>query len=174
MNTSNLVIESPNLIIKAISLDYAPDIFKEFTPEITVYMSPKSPDKIEETIAFINTATQENETGVSFQAVIVDKNTGEFIGCTGLHHIDTPYPEFGVWIKKSAHGHGYGKEAVLAMKTWADQNLTYEYLLYPVDKANIASSRIPESMGGKVVKEYTKTGLGGNILNIVEYRIYRS
>lgn len=174
MNTSNLVIESPNLIIKAISLDYASDIFKEFTPEITVYMFPKSPEKIEETIAFINSSTTENEQGASFQAVIVDKNTGEFIGCGGVHHIDTPHPEFGIWIKKSAHGHGYGKEAVLAMKTWADENLTYEYLLYPVDKANIASCRIPESMGGKIVKEYTKTGLSANILNIVEYRVYRS
>ena len=174
MNTSNLAIESPNLIIKAISLDYAPDIFQEFTPEITVYMYPKSPDKIEETIAFINSSTKENEQGTSFQAVIVDKNTGEFIGCGGLHHIDTPQPEFGIWIKKSAHGHGYGKEAILAMKTWADQNLAYEYLFYPVDKANVASCRIPEFLGGKIAGEHADIGMGGNTLNIVEYRVYRS
>ena len=116
MNTSNLVIESPNLIIKAISLDYAPDIFQEFTPEITIYMSPKPADKIEETIAFIESAIKSNQAGTDFYAMIISKETNEFIGGTGLHHIDTPHPEFGIWIKKSAHGHGYGKKAIVAMK----------------------------------------------------------
>ena len=174
MNTSNLVIESSNLLIKAISLDYAEDIFKEFTPEITVYMSPKPADKIEETIAFIESSMKSNQAGTDFQAVIISKETKEFIGCAGLHHIDTLRPEFGVWLKKSAHGHGYGKEAILAMKAWADQNLTYEYLVYPVDKANIASCRIPESMGGKVYSEHTGKNAAGEVLNIVEYRVYKT
>jgi RimJ/RimL family protein N-acetyltransferase len=174
MNTSNLVIESSNLLIKAISLDYAEDIFKEFTPEIAVFMSPKPAEKIEETIAFIESSIKSNQAGTDFQTIIISKETKEFIGCTGLHHIDTLHPEFGVWLKKSAHGHGYGKEAILAMKTWADQNLTYEYLVYPVDKANIASCRIPESMGGKVVSEHSDTNANGKVLNVVEYRVYRS
>ncbi len=173
MDSSNLVIESPNLVIKAIGLDYAPDIFKEFTPEITRYMSPKPAENIEETRAFIESSIKSNQAGTDFQAVIISKDTKEFIGLTGLHHIDIPHPEFGVWVKKSAHGHGYGKEAILAMKTWADQNLDYEYLVYPVDKANIASCRIPEAMGGKVFKERNDVGMGGNKLNIVEYRVYK-
>lgn len=173
MNTSNLVIESKNLLIKAISLDYASDIFKEFTPEITVYMSPKPAEKIEETIVFIESSIKSNQVGSVFQAMIISKDTNEFIGCTGLHHIDTPHPEFGIWLKKSAHGHGYGKEAIVAMKAWADQNLTYEYLVYPVDKANIASCRIPEFLGGQIAGEHTDVGMGGNKLNIVEYRIFK-
>jgi len=124
-------------------------------------------------VLFRSSALKENEQGASFQAVIVDKNTGEFIGCGGLHHIDTPHPEFGIWLKKSAHGHGYGKEAIVAMKDWADQNLAYEYLIYPVDKANIASCRIPEFLGGKISGEHSDVGMGGNKLNIVEYRIYK-
>ncbi len=173
-NIINIIITAKNIELKAISLDYAPDIFKEFTPEITVYMSPKPAEKIEETIAFINSATKENKEGINFQAVIVDKNTQEFLGCAGLHHIDKPHPELGIWVKKSAHGHGYGKEAIVAMKDWADQNLAYEYLVYPVDKANIASCRIPEFLGGKICDERTDVGMAGNKLNIVEYRIYKT
>lgn len=173
MDTSNLVIESPNLIIKAISLGYAADIFKEFTLEITRYMSPKPAENIDETIIFIEGAIKSNQVGTDWQAMIISKENNEFIGCTGLHKIDTPHPEFGIWLKKSAHGHGYGKEAIVAMKNWADQNLIYEYLIYPVDKANIASCRIPEFLGGKIVGEHTDVGMGGNKLNIVEYRIYK-
>ena len=36
----------------------------------------------------------------------------------------------GVWLKKSVHGHGFGKEAMTAIKKWADDNLDYDYILY--------------------------------------------
>jgi ribosomal-protein-alanine N-acetyltransferase len=173
MDISGLIIESKNLYIKTITLDYASDIFKEFTLEITRYMSPKPAEKIEDTIAFIEGAIKSNIAGTDWQAMIISKETNDFIGCTGLHKIDTPHPEFGIWLKKSAHGHGYGKEAIVAMKDWADQNLAYEYLIYPVDKANVASCRIPEFLGGKISGEHTDVGMGGNQLNIVEYRIYK-
>lgn len=59
------------------------------------------------------------------------------------------------------------------MKDWADENLTYEYLVYPVDKANIASCRIPEFLGGQIAGERTEVGMSGNKLNTVEYRVYK-
>ena len=40
--------------------DTKEDIFREFTPEITKYMFPKAPEKIEETIEFINSKIVEN------------------------------------------------------------------------------------------------------------------
>ena len=39
-----------------------------------------------------------------------------------------------------------GKEAITALKHWADANLRYEYLAHPVDRRNGASRRIPESL----------------------------
>ncbi|MDZ4875470.1 MAG: hypothetical protein CLLPBCKN_004866 [Chroococcidiopsis cubana SAG 39.79] len=62
-------------------------------------------------------------------------------------------PEFGIWLK-TAHGRKYGLEAIRGIKNWAEQNLDYEYFLYPVNRANIASRKIPETLGGKVVREY--------------------
>jgi RimJ/RimL family protein N-acetyltransferase len=113
-----------------------------------------------------------NQRGSNLQAVVLDKDDGSFLGCAGIHNIDTGTPEFGIWIKKSAHGNSYGKEAIIALKKWADENLDYEYLLYPVTEENYASRRIPEFLGGIVVREYDETNMSGNLQHILEYRIY--
>jgi epoxyqueuosine reductase len=171
MKISNIQIETQRLLLKPISLDYKDDIFQEFTPEITIYLFSKAPDRIEETIEFIEGAIKKNNEGKAFQAVILDKSTGEFLGCAGLHRIDTQTPELGIWIKKSAHGNAFGEETIFALKKWVDENLDCEYLIYPVDKRNIASKRIPELMGGIVNREYKKMNMSSNELYIIEYRI---
>ena len=116
MKISNIQIETQRLLLKPISLDYKDDIFQEFTPEITIYLFSKAPDRIEETIEFIEGAIKKNNEGKAFQAVILDKSTGEFLGCAGLHRIDTQTPELGIWIKKSAHGNAFGEETIFALK----------------------------------------------------------
>lgn len=166
------IIETEHLSLKPISLDYKEEIFREFTPEVTVYMAPKPAESIAETISFIESSMKSNSAGTNFQIVITDKATEEFIGCGGLHHIDTKTPELGIWIKISAHGHGYGKETMQALKKWADENLDYEYILYPVADVNIASRKIPESMGGKIVREYDSVNGLGQAMHLLEYRIY--
>ena len=171
MNTSKITIETNNLLLQAITLDCKEEIFKEFTSEITTYMFPKSPDKIEETIEFIETAMKENKEGSNFQVVVLNKKTKEFLGCGGIHHINTKTPELGIWIKKSAHGNTYGKEAMIAFKKWADKNLDYEYILYPVVDVNYASRKIPEFLGGKITKEYDEN-LNGKKQHLLEYSIY--
>ncbi len=173
MDTSSLTIETENLLVKSITPEYSQVIFTEFTPQVTVYMYPKPFDSIEGSIEFIKKSIKENKAGTNFQCVVLKKDTGEFLGCAGVHNIGSKTPEFGIWIKKSAHGHGYGREAVVGLKKWADENLDYDYILYPADRENIASRKIPEFLGGKIVKEYSEVNKSGKKLNIVEYRIYR-
>lgn len=167
-------IETARLLLVPVSTDFEEEIFREFTPEITVYMFPKPPEKIEETKEFIESSLEKMGKEEQLQMVVLRKETREFLGCAGLHRINTPTPEFGIWIKKSAHGNGYGKEAIIGLKKWADDNLPYEYLVYPVDRDNIPSRKIPESLGGIIGREYDKKNLSGNILHEVEYRIYRT
>jgi RimJ/RimL family protein N-acetyltransferase len=167
-----VIIETPRLKLVPTSLKYAPEIFKEFTPEITTYMYPKSAKEISETETFINTSVQNMEKREELQVVILDRQTGEFLGHAGLKNIHTDTPEPGLWIKKSAHGHKFGREAIAGLKKWADENIKYRYLIYPVDKRNIPSRKIPESLGGVVEDEYKKENVSGNILDMVEYHIY--
>jgi chorismate synthase len=172
-NFTNFELSTQRLILKAINFDYLEDIFAEFTPEVTRFMFPKPADKISETAEFISGAVSANQRGEDLQLVILDKDTGEFLGCCGVHDPHAKTPEFGIWLKKSAHRKGCGREAMTALKVWADQNLDYDYIKYPVDRANISSRKIPESLGGVVQSEYKHTGMGGQNLDLVEYHIIK-
>lgn len=172
MDFLNVKISTPRLLLLPISMKYKEEIFLEFFAEITKYMYPRSPKNISETEAFINDSIAGIKTATDIGLVILNKENLEFLGCAGIHGIKQK-PELGIWLKKAAHGHKYGLEAITAIKNWAEQNLDYNYLRYPVDKANIASRKIPEALGGNIVDEYDKINMSGNILHIVEYRIYK-
>jgi [ribosomal protein S5]-alanine N-acetyltransferase len=76
--------------------------------------------------------------------------------------------------KKSAHKKGYATETIAALKLWAEENLDYEYLGYPVDKANTSSRRVIEKLGVEIATEYDYISVSGKVLNVVEYRIYKN
>ncbi|MDD5190501.1 MAG: GNAT family N-acetyltransferase [Dehalococcoidales bacterium] len=172
MNTSSFHLETKNLLLVSISMEYKEDIFREFTLEIATYMYPQPYEKIEDTIRFIQHSMKRNREGNNLQLVVLDRKDRSFLGCAGIHNIDTNTPEFGIWLKKSAHGNSYGKEAIFALNKWADENLNYEYLLYPVTEENSASKRIPELLGGIASREYDDTNMSGVLQHVIEYRIY--
>lgn len=172
-NLLNVEVETERLILKPVSLEYAGMIFPEFTDEITKYMFPSTTKKVEETEKFITDSIEKIKKGIDLNISIFEKNTNEFLGCGGIHHIDTKTPELGIWIKKSAHGKKYGREAVAGLKEWADRNLEYEYLIYPVATENIPSRKIPESLGGKLEREFMGKKQNGEDMPEVEYRIYK-
>jgi len=167
------IIITDRLKLVSLSEKYARDIFENLTDEITTFMNPRSPKDIQETLDYIHAEIPKMQKGEELAVVILEKNTGEFLGGGGAHHLDTDIPELGIWIKKAAHGHGYGKEAVTGLKQWLDEHIAYTYIKYPVDKKNIPSRRIAESLGGVVEDEYKKPNMSGNVLDEVEYRIYR-
>ncbi len=166
-------IETKRLILKPVSLEYKDMIFPEFTEEVTKFMYPSSAKKIEETEEFIKSSIEKMEKGTDIYFSIFNKETNEFLGGGGIHHLDTKTPELGVWIKKSAHGNKYGKETIIGIKNWADKNIDYDYLLYPVAKENIASRKIPESLGGRIGREFIGKNQKGKDMEEVEYRIYK-
>lgn len=174
MNLLGVEISTNRLLLKPISMQYQEEILFEFTDEITTYMIPRSLKKISETEAFLNESIAGIKNSSNLGLVILKKESQEFLGCAGLHDINQKDPELGIWLKKAAHGNKYGLEAITAIKHWADENLDYSSLRYPVDRANIASRKIPQALGGKIVEEYDKTNKSGNILHMVEYRIYKN
>jgi len=159
------------LRLKPTSDKYSKEVFDNFTDEVTVLMFPSTPKAESETIEYLKGAEEKNKNGENYDILIFLKDTDEFIGGGGLMHIDTETPEFGIWIKKKAHGNRYGREAITALKEWADENLNYRYLKYPAEVTNIASRRIPESLGGKISKEYDAERQDGSIMHLVEYQI---
>lgn len=166
------MLQTERLFLSPLSVEYIDDIFAEFTADVTRFMFPKPPSSRKDTEKFVHEEMEKCERNEDIMLVILEKKSREFLGCIALEKINTTHPEFGIWLKVEAHGHGYGREAADALKQWADQQLQYEYIRYPVDKRNVASRKIPESFGGIIKKEYKTVNLSGNTLDEVEYWIY--
>jgi len=159
-------IESERLLLIPISMQYKEEIFKEYSPEVTKYMNPP-PKDIFELQELIEKSRNGLREGSDLQFVILTKGSQEFLGCGGLHNVDSKIPEMGVWLKKTAHGHGYGTEAMTVIKKWADDNLNYDYILYSVAGENIPSRKIAEVLSNHVECESDKNNIGGLV-----YKIY--
>lgn len=180
-NIHTITIETERLLLVPITMQYAEEIFKEFTREITTYMSPKPAKDISETKAFIQDSINTMNAWTNYQTVILDKTTKEFLGCAWLHGDNPKAPELGIWIKKSAHGKKIGREAIAGLTDRAQKNLDFEYLFYPVDKDNIPSRKIVESLWGIVQKDNDGNDIVTNHQTIdpnseihwVAYRIYK-
>ncbi len=170
----SIELKGDRINLVAISTDREDDIFQEFTPEITTYMFPDPAKDIGETRKFITASREAIAAGSNLQFVILAKATSEFLGCVGLHgEENVRTPEIGIWLKQSAHGGGYGREAVHLLVNWTRKNIDLDYFIYPVDRRNIPSLKIPEFLGGKVIEEFEKTTPTGKFLDMLVYRIDR-
>jgi RimJ/RimL family protein N-acetyltransferase len=170
---TGVIIPAGRVLLRPISERDTWQIFENFTSEVTRYMVPQPSERVEDTIQFIRHSLEGMERGENLQLVIVDKASGEFLGCCGLHGKGTPRtPELGIWLKVAAHGNGYGKEAIAALVKWAEKNLLFDYFIYPVDRDNIPSRKIPEALGGEIFEETMCTKQNGGCLNVVIYHIY--
>ncbi len=148
-------------------------IFGKFTERVTRYMFPSPARSSTETASFIADSIQGMIDGTNLQLTILRKDTqNRFAGCAGLHHPESRTPEIGIWLAEDSQGLGLGLEAVEAICRWAADEIECDYIKYPVDRANAASRRIPESLGAEVEDEYDRITPDGRTLNIVEYRIY--
>lgn len=171
MNLSDTRIETERLLLIPTEQSHAESYLEEFTAQVTELMYPKPPENLDVVRRFIAESRQGLEAGTNLHMVIVNKTTMEFLGCVGLHSIGSSRPEFGVWIKFSAHGNGFGYEAVQELKRWADENLQCQGYSYPVDVRNFASKRIALSLGGEIIGHYDVENMSGKILHLVTYAI---
>jgi len=173
-NIADFTIETERLLLIPISLAYRDNIYKEFTLEVARYLVPQPTGNIENTIYFINDSREKNLKNEALQLIAIDKISKEFLGCVGLHDLNTKIPELGLWFKKSVWGKGYGKESMAALKNWADKNINYEYISYPIFKENIASQKIAEYLGGEITEELISKNQNGIEFNEVKYLIRKN
>jgi RimJ/RimL family protein N-acetyltransferase len=174
-HTHNLLavtIQGERVLLSPVAEQYRHEIFQEFTADITRYMLPKPNEDLSEVLDFIHTCRRNMAAGSELGMVIRRIENNEFLGICGLHIRNTPQtPELGIWLKKSAHGEKLGREAIHCLVTWARSNLDAAFLIYPVDRHNIPSRKIPESLGGVIFGEDKVENMSGHILDEVIYRI---
>jgi len=172
LDLTEIEISSERLLLTTSLKPYSEDIFREFNDDIIQYMLPKPAEKIEETMTFINDSLTGMHGGWNLVLAITLKAGGEFLGCCGLHGEGRHRtPELGIWVKKSAHGHKYDREAIQSLALWACEHLDLDYLIYPVDRANLPSRKIAESLGGQVFEEKPVKTARGGFLDEVKYKL---
>lgn len=168
----SVTIPGTRLRLVPVSPEYAEIIFREFTDEITRYMIPATPSGIEEVGDFIRSSIRNMENSTDLTLAILKKDDAEFLGVCGLHGKFSPAePVLGIWLKKGAHGHRYGQEAIAILADWARQNVIFNYLVYPCDRDNIASRRIAEHLKGSIFRTARVKSRSGRILHEIAYKI---
>lgn len=167
----NTAIETERLRLVPVSHRWIPEIFAEFRGDIVRWMSPPVAKEIAETEAFVQMANEQLAAGTDLIVAFMLRTTGEFLGCGGVHSLHKQSPSLGLWVKKSAHGNGYGLEAIGGLLEWLRQNYHFDVARYDVDRANIASRRIAEHYGGVVAREFVSEVREGKVLDLVEYEI---
>ena len=167
----SVVIETSRLVMRPVNREYAPEIFVEFTPEVCRHLFPQPASQIAETLDFIDRSRAAMAAGKELAVSVFARADDSFLGGAGLHDLSSGVPEAGIWIKLSAHGHGFGFEAVEGLISWAAQTLGVREVPYPVMIENWPSRRIPERLGGTIVRQFRKANAVGVMRDLVEYVI---
>jgi ribosomal-protein-alanine N-acetyltransferase len=174
MDLSQTQIETERLRLVPKSEDFAKQIFLEYRDPVIQYMNYGPPESLEILTERLKNSEAEMKRGEQLFMVVLLKETGEFLGCMALEDLKEKNPEMGGWLKKSAHGHGYGREAAAALKQWAEEHLEYEHILWPCAVENASSCKLAELLGGKVHREYEKTTARGTTWLFKDYWIQKN
>lgn len=85
----------------------------------------------------------------SFRLHLIDKQSGELVGCSGLFFADWHLRKFeiGYWMRTSYAGKGLMTEAIEAITRFGIEILGANRLEIRCDPLNVASTRIPEKLG---------------------------
>ena len=109
--------------------------------------------------------------GKELHLVIRLAKTKEFIGRAGLNPADAALLETGLWIKESAQGFGYGREALAGVIKWASERVRPSGFLFPVVDENTLSRRLAEALRGEIIGAHQRQKAGDNDRTLLLYRI---
>lgn len=147
------------------------DISTNFTQEITTYMPFNPNGDRNETLNFVKNAKDNliQKTDIVFVVLNLKR---EFIGCCGIHNISKESVELGLWLRKESQSLGLGTEVINVLIDFIEQNFKLNYIIYPVDKENFRSVKIPEKYGFIPFKTYKQKKNDSSDLCIIEFRKY--
>ncbi len=146
-------VETERLILREIIIEDVPDFFElDSDPEVHRYLGNKPVTTIEQSEKAVNgILNQYRENGVGRWA-IVDKNTNEFLGWSGLKYEQVLRKEFnyydlGYRLKKKHWGKGIATEAAIASLDYGFKNMALEEICAAADVDNGASNAILKKLG---------------------------
>jgi RimJ/RimL family protein N-acetyltransferase len=170
MDLSSTLLRTKRLILRAFNPTDAADSHAASTPTLTRYMTWDHAPSLEHFEKIWRTWLPTMVAGTDLSLGVRLASNHEFLGIVALHHIDALEPEVGIWIKEAMHRHGFGREAVAAIVSFAAR-LDKQAVLYPVVEQNLASRHLAECLGGRVIGKASLRKASGVELPEVIYRI---
>ena len=171
MDLSSVNLSSQRLFLKSFSPEDALEVFEAVTPTITRFMGFEPAPSLEAFEQIWQNWFPLMHSGTDAHFVVRANSNLEFLGVVGLHDLEDAEPKVGIWIKETAHGSGFGREAVAALISFAASELGKRAVLYPVVEKNYPSRRLAENLGGILVGSRLLQKAGGIEHPEVIYRI---
>lgn len=149
------LFETSRLTVRQLEAADVDPMFAIFSlPEVTKWMGDGSPLTRELCGKWIEVSQRNYETKGFGASAVIEKNTGEFIGCSGIvYDPERQEPEIIYAFHPSAWGKGYASELVPAMLNYGFTQCGLTYILATIAEPNKSSTRIVEKAGMKFVTD---------------------
>ncbi len=165
INRPGFCILTNRLMLVPASPEHAAAYFEEFSEEIARYQFPAPFQSGEAARAFLLKAQAQRELGEELVCTIL-RADGAFLGSAEMRNLTSPTPETGLWLKKTAQGMGYGKEAMEAFLRFFRENGRIDFFVYEADRRNPASMGLVKALDGTCEASYDVGGAGGKLLRL--------
>lgn len=168
----NVHIETERLIIRDIEEYDVKGIFElDSDSEVHKFLGNKPINTIEEAKQVIDVIRDQYvKNGIGRWAVI-DKNTGDFIGWTGLKYEqrlrkDFNYYDLGYRLRKKYWGNGIATETAIESLKYGFEKLDLKEIGAAADVNHLVSNKVLKKVGLKFIETFDFEGLPHNWYNI--------
>lgn len=158
----NLMLETERLLLRPLELSDAAAMFAmDSNPNVHKYLWQTPTQHIEETLKIIeNVQAQYVRNAIGRFATLL-KDTGEFIGWTGIKFIDdhiengnTNFFDYGYRLDENFWGKGYATEASIAWLAYGFDQMNIDKMNAYTHQQNAASNHILQKIGMNFIESY--------------------
>lgn len=158
----DLILETDRLLLRPLEFSDAEGMFAmDSNPNVHTYLWQKPAQTIEESIKVIEYVRDQYERNKIGRFATIIKETGEFIGWTGIKFVDnheengnTNFFDYGYRLNEKFWGKGYATEATFAWLDYGFNKMGIELMNAYTHAENGASNRVLSKTGMQFMENY--------------------
>lgn len=151
----NVKLETKRLILRPITLDDVEDFYEmDSNPKVHLFLGNNPVTSIKQSQSAIQGILQQYKDYGIGRLAMIKKDTGEFVGWSGLKferelRKEFDYYDIGYRLKEEFWGNGYATEAAIASLNYGFNDLKLKEICAAADVNHIASNTILKKIGMK-------------------------
>ena len=158
----NLILETDRLLLRPLELSDAEAMFAmDRNPEVHKYLWQTPVQKVAEVIKVIHYVNEQYERNNIGRFATILKETGEFIGWTGIKFVDdhvengnTNFFDYGYRLNANFWNQGYATEATYAWLDYGFKEMHIDKINAYTHAQNGASNHVLHKVGMKFMEDY--------------------